>query len=97
MNMNGYHGPVLTYIARNEQRQKLEAAAQARLAMSARADANQCPARIPGKHGAGAVARLRFLIRQCLTGLQGGGSPRHGARRQRRIEHSNVLGPRLSS
>ena len=95
--MNGYQGPLLSYIARNDQSQKLVAAAQARLAMSMRADKNPLPGWIPLGRAQGTAVRLRHFIHQCLTVVRADSSLRHVAWRPTWIEDSDVLDPRLSS
>jgi hypothetical protein len=95
--MIGSQGPLLSYIVRNEQQQKLAAAAQSRLAMSARPIANQRSRRIRCWGAESTVERFLRLIHQFLAGRLTGGPRRHGTWRLPQIEDSDVLDPRLSS
>lgn len=95
--MIGSQGPFLSYIVRNEQQQKLAAAAQSRLAMSARPQANGRPRRFLPWGAEGTATRLRCLIQQCLTVVRTGVPRRQAAWGLPRIEDSDVLDPRLSS
>ena len=94
--MNGYHGPCLTYIARNEQ-QKLATAAQTRLAMSALPDTHQLPEWLHRWRAKGTAVGLRGLVQQGFRVFQAAGPLRIAAWRVPLNEDGDILDIRLSS
>lgn len=95
--MTSHHGPLLTYIVRNDQRQKLEAATQARLAASAFTDASRVPVWTYRWRTTTHADRPRHLVRQALTTLRCTVSAGTGSWRLPRVEEPEILDPRLSS
>ena len=95
--MSTSHGPFLTYIARNEQQQKLATAAQARLARSARPDTANRVGSLRHWWTERRGARLSQIVHQCLSALGTGGCIAKEAWPLIQREDIDRPNPRLSS
>lgn len=95
--MSTSYGPFLTYIARNEQQQKLATAAHARLARSARPDTVYLVGSLRHWWTERGGARLSQIVHQGLSALGTGGCIAKEAWpliQREDVDHPN---PRLSS